>query len=93
MSAENMTRRGFTGLMGVAGVAGAVGAAGALGAGTLAAPKEAKAETLLSLDQVSDEYTNAELDAMVMAESEVNGDYIAPTARSSRPSTCACATA
>ena len=78
MAAENMTRRGFTGLMGVAGVAGAVGAAGALGAGTLAAPKEAKAETLLSLDQVSDEYTNAELDAMVMAESEVNGDYTAP---------------
>ena len=75
MMDQNMSRRGF--IDAAAGIALA-GAAGSLIAGRAAQPKAAMAQTVVDATRVSDRYTNEELDAIVMDEPEVTGDYVAP---------------
>ena len=70
----SMSRRGFLGAVAAAGVA-------AEGLKVAAAPQKAHAQTVLDPNRVSDVYTNEELDAMIMDESPVNGDYTAPNGK------------
>ncbi|MEE8716662.1 MAG: 4Fe-4S binding protein [Coriobacteriales bacterium] len=81
VTGETLSRRGFVGTMaGTAAVVGAV-AAGVGAAAGAARPEVAHAQTVLDPERVSDEYTNAELDAMILDESPVNGDYTAPNGK------------
>lgn len=69
-----ITRRAFAESACVAAVAGMAGALGM----NASQPSVAKAETLAHGTRVSEKYTNDELDAMILDESPVNGDYTAP---------------
>ncbi len=56
-------------------------AATAVALGSDIAANSAQAQTVLDPNRVSDAYTNEELDAIIMDESPVNGDYTAPNGK------------
>ena len=61
---------------------GTLGMVAAAAATLGTAPVEsAKAQTVLDPNRVSEEFTNEELDAIIMDESPVNGDYTAPNGK------------
>lgn len=81
-SDATLSRRGFIGAAAVAGAALAADAvAGAGATSSPVAPAVAHAQTVHDTNRVSDEYTNEELDAMILDESPVNGDYVAPNGK------------
>lgn len=71
-TAATVSRRGFVGAMGAA----ALGAAAASVVDTDTRP--AQAQTVSDAARVSKDFTNEELDAIILDESPVNGDYVAP---------------
>lgn len=76
---NTMDRRDFVKTAAVAVTAAGVACASAGSAGTQTSV--AQAQTALDPNRVSDEYINEELDAMIMDESPVNGDYTAPNGK------------